>query len=154
MTVRMSSKFKELLLAGNSFPSIFDGGRIDLYTGSQPASADYPVQGTFLGSVTELGQVWTPDGGAGGLNFALSGVWAINHPSQRWMLTPEVAGTAGWFRLVARSLDDNELSFAAARLDGTVGASGAVDMKLESAVLVAGTSLPVQQFLFSFPPIL
>lgn len=154
MTVRVSTKFKELLLSGSSFPEIFNGGRIDLFSGAPPDSADYPEQGTLLASVTNLGQAWTPNGGPGGLNFVINGVWAANDPAQAWSLVASVAGTAGWFRLYGPALDTGEYSFSSPRIDGTVSASGTADMRLPTTALTIGYTLPFQQFLFSFPPIL
>jgi hypothetical protein len=154
MTVNVSSKFKELLLGPISFPMIFNGGRIDIYSGAQPASADYPKQGTLLGSVTNLGQAWTPDGGPGGLNFVLNGVWAANDPTQTWRLTAAAAGVAGWFRLYGPALDAGDYTFAAPRIDGSVGTGGGVDLKLPTVNLTVGYTIPLQQMLFSFPPVL
>lgn len=154
MTVRVSTKFKELLLSGNSFPAIFNGGRIDLFSGAPPDSADHPEQGTLLASVTNLGQAWTPNGGPGGLNFIISGVWATNDPAQMWRLVGAAAGVAGWFRLYGAALDTGDYSFASPRIDGTVSDSGVADMRLPSTTIAIGSTLPFQQFLFSFPPIL
>jgi hypothetical protein len=154
MTVRVSTKFKELLLGGTSFSEIFNGGRIDLFSGGPPDSADYPEQGTLLASVTNLGQAWTPNGGPGGLNFTLNGVWATNDPAQAWQLVAAAAGVAGWFRLYGPALDTGEYSFSSPRIDGTVSASGTADMHLPNTTFTIGYTLPFQQFLFSFPPIL
>lgn len=152
MTVNVSSKFKELILGSNSFADIFDGGRIDIFTGAQPASADHAIQGTLLASVTNLGQAWSPNGGAGGLNFAQSGVWMTNAPGQSWVLNAIAAGTAGWFRLYGPAVDPGALSFSAPRIDGIVEVGGVGELKLQTTALTIGYTIPLQQFLFSFPP--
>lgn len=153
MTINVSSKFKERILGSESFPTIFNGGRVLIYSGTQPASADFAVTGTYLGQVTNLGQAWAAGGSAGGLNFVLSGVWASHDPTQTWRLIPSVAGTAGWFRLVGKLADTGGYSFAASRIDGSIGTGGVVDMKIPTLSLTVGFAVPIQQFLFSFPPI-
>lgn len=152
MTINVSTNFKQRLLGPESFPAIFNGGRILIYSGAQPATADHPVTGTYLGQVTEQGQAWGPGSSAGGLNFVLAGVWAAHDPAQTWRLIPSVGGTAGWFRLVGRLADDSGHTFSAPRIDGSIGTGGTVDMKIPSVSLTAGFAVPIQQFLFSFPP--
>lgn len=154
MTVNVSSNFKSRILGRESFADIFNGGRILLFSGPQPSSADNPQTGTFLGHVTERGNAWTPGGSAGGLNFVQSGVWAAHDPSQMWDLTVAAAGTASWFRLVGRLADDGNLSYAAPRIDGSVGSGGAVDMTLPTTALTMGYTTTLQQFLFTLPAVL
>lgn len=154
MTVQVSSKFKELILGASSFASIFNGGRILIYSGAQPPSADNPIQGSLLAQITNEGQAWVPNGSAAGLNFTLSGVWAANDPTQAWRLKGSGTGGAGWFRLVGKSIDNGDYSLAAPRIDGTIGTGGAADMKLVTTAMTPTLDLPIQQFLFSFPPIL
>lgn len=150
--MRVSSRFKELILGNDSFPDIFDGGIIQIYSGTQPANGDMPAIGTLLGVVTNLGQAWSPGGSAGGLLFAVDGVFARNHPSQNWVLTGVANGTAGWFRLAGPLADTNGLSYAAPRIDGNIGTTSG-DMRMPSLAIATTTSLPVQQFYFSFPPL-
>lgn len=152
--INVSSNFKMRILGQESFADIFNGGRIAVFSGPQPASADFAGTGTVLGYVTDQGLNWQPDGGQGGLNFVIDGVWAAQDPTQLWQLKASVAGTTGWFRLFGKSLDSNSLSINAPRIDGTVGAGGTVDMVVPTSTLTAGYSVVVQQFLFSFPPIL
>lgn len=52
MTVRLSTGLRNLLAGGAGFGQIFNKGRIEIYTGSQPASADAAVTGTLLGIVS------------------------------------------------------------------------------------------------------
>lgn len=50
MTLRLSTKLRDALAA--AFAASFAGGVIDIYSGSQPATADSAVTGTLLGRVT------------------------------------------------------------------------------------------------------
>lgn len=154
MALQVSTKFKELILGANSFASIFNGGRILIYSGAQPTTADHAVQGTLLAQVTTDGDSWV-QGGAGGLVFEQYGAWVTKAVSAAWRLKATVAGTAGWFRLVAEATDPGTLSYSHARIDGAIGAGGtAVQMVLEDPVLTSSTNIPVQQFSFTFPPVI
>lgn len=153
MTVNVSTNFKAQILGPKSFAQIFNQGRILVYSGAQPASADFPVTGTLLGQITNLGLPWLPSSSEGGLLFGLTGAWAAKDLSQSWVLASSVAGTAGWFRLVGAGADSGDLSYNAPRIDGTVRADGNGDMNLETIALTAGYKLPIQQFLFTLPPI-
>lgn len=154
MTIRVSTKFKELILGPSSFESIFNGGRIVIFTGAQPISADYPIQGTAIADVTTNGSAWVPNGSPAGLNFARDGAWATAAPGAFWRLTGVAAGTAGWFRLFGKVLDSGDYSFETARMDGTVGITSAFDLRLPTTAITSGYTIPIQQFLFSFPPVL
>lgn len=52
MTLRYSTGLRNHLAGGGSFKNAFQNGRIEIYTGSQPASADAAVTGTLLCTVT------------------------------------------------------------------------------------------------------
>lgn len=53
MTLRYSTGLRNHLAGGGSFKNAFHGGRIEIYTGSQPATADAAVSGTLLCTVTD-----------------------------------------------------------------------------------------------------
>lgn len=153
MTINVSTRFKEQILGPTSFAGIFNGGRIKVFSGAQPSTADHPEQGILLAEVSVGGLPWVV-GGENGLNFVLNGAWITNDPAQAlWKLRTTTAGTAGWFRLVGRLGDTGEYSFAAPRIDGSVGTSGTADFRVPSVELVAGASATVQQFLFTLPPV-
>jgi hypothetical protein len=52
MTLRYSTGLRNHLAAGGSFKRAFQNGRIEIYTGSQPANADAAVTGTLLATIT------------------------------------------------------------------------------------------------------
>jgi hypothetical protein len=52
MTIRLSTGTRNQLVQGAGFARIFNRGSIEIYTGSQPVSADSAVTGTLLGVVT------------------------------------------------------------------------------------------------------
>lgn len=153
MTARVSSKFKELILGPNSFESIFNGGRIVVYSGAQPASADYAASGTALATITTAGDAWAPNGSAGGLVFTRDGVIVSCATSPGWRMVVSVAGTAGWFRLYGKAEDAGFTSSSAPRVDGAIGTGGLVELVLESTALTAGQNSAVSSFIFTIPPL-
>ena len=52
MTVRLSTGLRNNLVSSSGFSASFAGGVIDIYSGSQPASADSAISGTLLGRVS------------------------------------------------------------------------------------------------------
>ena len=153
MTLIVSTNFKEQILGPTAFETIFNGGRILIFSGPQPVSADYPQQGTLLGQITANGDAWVANNVAGGLLFDRNGPWVSKSATQTWRLKVDTSGVAGWFRLVGKSVDNGAGSIAAPRIDGKVGSGGLVELTLGSTSLVAGQNIPVQQFLYSIPPI-
>ena len=52
MTMRLSTGLRNFLANGASYAGALENGRIEIYTGAQPASADAAVQGTLLCTIT------------------------------------------------------------------------------------------------------
>ena len=50
--VRLSTGARNGLAQGLGFGGLFNGGRIEIYSGSQPTTADSAATGTLLGTVT------------------------------------------------------------------------------------------------------
>ena len=53
MTLRYSTGVRNFMAAKGSFKNAFQGGRIEIYTGAQPASADAAVTGTLLCTISD-----------------------------------------------------------------------------------------------------
>jgi len=66
MTLRYSTGLRNHLAGGGSFKNAFHGGRIEIYTGTQPATADTAVAGTLLCTVTDNNGAHTPEVRASG----------------------------------------------------------------------------------------
>jgi hypothetical protein len=145
VTLQVSTKFKELILGPTSFADIFAYGKIRVYSGVQPASADLAPTGTLLAEVTE-------DGAGGGLIFTQFGPYVVKSLSQDWRMLVSVSGLAGWFRLVGAAADTGEPTYFLPRIDGSIGESGA-DFTVAESTLTAGQSIAVQQFSYTIPPI-
>lgn len=52
MTIRLSTAFRNHLLQHSSFKRTLQGGKLQIYSGSQPASADAAPTGTLLATIT------------------------------------------------------------------------------------------------------
>jgi hypothetical protein len=52
MALRISTGLRNFLLSGGSLKRAFEGGRMEIYSGTQPASADTAVSGTLLCTIT------------------------------------------------------------------------------------------------------
>lgn len=53
MTVRLSTGLRNHLMGGGSFKDALEGGRIEIRSGSQPASGDAAASGTLLCEITD-----------------------------------------------------------------------------------------------------
>lgn len=154
MSITVSTKFKELILGANSFADIFNGGRILLYDGAQPATADAAVLTPAIAEITAGGQVWAPGGNsAGGLQYEIAGQWVTKATAQVWKLNTLNSGTPTWFRIFSSADDSNALSYSYARIDGAVSDTPATELVIPNVSLVQGNRLDIQQFLFTILPL-
>lgn len=142
-----STGFKASILGSKSFSSIFAGGEIRIFGGGRPGSANDAEPSAPIGVITRL------SANGSGLQFAQANDYVIKPPSDQWVLTTLLAAKPTWWRLVAVG-DAFGASFTAPRIDGDVGLNGSLnDMTMAGAVLSAGVELPIDTFLFTFPPL-
>lgn len=153
MTVQVSTKFKERILGPESFMDIFEQGRILIYSGVQPTTADHAVTGTLLAQITLQGEPWLAGGSAGGLVWEQAGVWVGKPSAAQWRFEGQDTGVAAWFRIVGSAVDGGGLSYSAPRIDGAVGDTLETDFFLATLAITPSTSLEIQQFNFTLPPI-
>ncbi len=107
----------------DAFTTLLDGGRLDVYDGAQPASADTPVAGQRLLVSLSLGN---PSYGP-----AVGGVAELAAPVSGLCVA---TGIATWYRLAK--------SDGAPVEDGSVGLSDC-NLNLTSAAIIAGATLVV-----------
>ena len=119
-------------------------GRIDIYSGAAPASADDAPTGTLLVRVTKNGDgtgLSMPGAPVGGL---------IRKPvSDVWRGTVLATGTAGYYRYVTKA-DSSNPSLTDCRMQGTVGEVNA-ELILSNTNLVSGASQDIKDYTFVVP---
>ena len=119
---------------------IFKGGKINVYTGAQPATANDAASGTLLFTITKGGD------GVTGLELTNSATGTASKPSgDTWSGTAVASGTAGWFRFYEVGDNPAASSTTAARLDGSVATSGG-QMTVTSTSVVAPAVQTINEF--------
>ena len=145
-TAGETSLFDECVLNEvlDGFKEIMRGCKINVYTGSQPATADTAASGTLLYTLSL-------DGGATGLSWgnAVAGVIA-KVAGETWQGTAVAGGVAGWFRTYEAGTDPAIASEVAARFDGAVGTSGA-EMNMSFTTIANGAVQTLSNMTYTQP---
>lgn len=135
---------------GGSFADLFQNCTIDIFTGSQPASADDGETGTKLLTVTLNKGAFVVGEDTNGLNFGEVSAGVLSkEPSETWSGEGLVDGIAGWFRIY----DNNKISGAsstAIRMDGSIGTSGS-QLNMSSTSVVTGGTTTVDSVSLTMP---
>jgi len=152
--IRLSTKLRTNLAGTTGFAATFANGVIDIYNGTQPASADLAPTGTKLGRFTLASGTFTAGNTLNGLTFATAADGAVSKSSV-WSLSGGVAvGTAGWFRLLtnagADDVSDDSSAKLQARLDGSIATSGA-DLNLSNLSITLTSPVTVDSFTWTQP---
>lgn len=149
MTLRLSTKLRNNLVGTTGFASTFANGVIDIYSGSQPATADAAPTGTKLGRFTLASGAFVAGTATNGLTFAAAVDGTVSK-SGIWSFSAGLAnGTAGWFRMKtnagADTDTDDSATKAQARLDGSIAVSGA-DINLSNLSITTATPITIDTF--------
>ena len=132
--------------AGDNFRALMNGGWLDLFTGSQPISADYVETGAKLCRVSST----CGTGVADGLQFgtAASGILPIGGPA--WQGTVGTAGVIGWGRFYSSSGTAGS-SVADLRFDVAVAAVSGGDLNLTHTDVAVGSTVTITSGSFTQP---
>lgn len=133
MAIKTSTGLAAHLMVTGSVKDAFDGGFINVYSGTVPATAD----------AAETTAIWTisVDGDGTGLTFDPTAVGrAIVKPTADTWGGATTAGTATYWRLVTAT-DDGLLSETDFRIQGTCGNTVGSDLFMSNPVLVTDTDL-------------
>lgn len=149
MTLRISTGLGTLLAGTTGFAAAMANGVIDIYTGTQPATADAAATGALLGTVTLASGAFTPGLPNNGLTFAAA-VAAVVNKSGVWSFNGIAVGTAGWFRFRGNAADSGLLSTTLPRMDGAVATSGAT-LNLSNLSITVGAPTTVDSFTYTQP---
>lgn len=98
-------------------------GRIYVYSGEQPESADKAPTGTLLGYVSQNGDPPVPGTITGGLIMVQSFDAGALEKHGTWRLKGVANGTVGWWRMVWNAADPLTDSDYHPRIDGAHGDS-------------------------------
>lgn len=133
------------MLDGTPFRAALAGGRLRLFSGAAPATADAAETGTLLLELTSGGD------GATGLTFGAAADGIISKDaSEVWMTSAAGnTGTATHFRFV-QAADTGSNSAVAARIQGTAGIVG-TDMVLTNTTVTAGLPWTLNYFNVALP---
>ena len=145
MALKTSTGLRNGVLSGGSLKSLLNGGRINIYAGTPPATADDAVGGATLLCAITLNST------GAGINFdtAAAGRMLQKAPGEVWSGANVTGGVAAWYRHVAAG-DGGTLSTTAPRVQGLVGVAGA-DLNLSSVSLVAGATQTVDYYSIAWP---
>jgi hypothetical protein len=125
------------------FQAIFKDCFINVYSGTQPTSADDAPSGTLLCT-------FYSDGAAAGLEFDDASAGVISKKStETWSGTAVASGTAGWFRMYQAG-DSGTSSTTDCRLDGACGTSGA-QLNMSSLSISSGAVQTISSFSLTQP---
>lgn len=120
MAIRISSGLRAGMMTVYGFQALMEYGRIDIYTGDPPSSADQPPTGLRVAQITNAGVDFVQGSTQGGLRL-VSDVRGSVTKSGSWVLRGVATGTAGWFRFKWNARDYNDFSEIIPRIDGRIG---------------------------------
>lgn len=148
--IRFSTGLRNAITLDYGLGMMMNGGVIRVYGGTMPSTPDDPPGTTELGRITTEGKVFIPGDdtvGAGLLLAFISPGTLINDGD--WRLKGLASGTATWFRWCWNQSDPLLSSDYYPRMDGDVGASGA--LRLVSTALTASTDVLIMGFQLVLP---
>lgn len=129
----------------DGFQEIFRNCKINVYTGTQPASANTAASGTLLYTLTNN------DDGTTGLTWGESVDGVVSKSSsEAWKGTAVAAGIAGWFRCYEFGDNPALLSTTASRFDGAIATSGA-EVNMSNTTIELGAVQTCTSFTYTQP---
>lgn len=125
---------------GGCFSDLMKFGVIDIYTGTQPTSADDAETGTKLVRITQGSAAFTSGVETNGLVMGNVTSYALKREDgEVWSGVGLATGTAGWARFYANTVVTGA-STTALRFDMAVASSGAQLNMTNTSVTTGGTS--------------
>lgn len=145
MTLKVSTGLRNGMLDSGSVKDQMDGGRINIYAGAVPASADDALGGATLLSVITVNSTGT------GINFdtAAVGDTLSKAPSEVWSGVNVASGIATFYRHVADG-DTAALSATEPRIQGEIGVVGK-ELNLSSVNLSNGATQTIDFYAIVAP---
>lgn len=153
MAARYSTGLVNGTLDSTGIREAMANGKIKIFSGPQPASANAAEQGTLLLEVTEDAGAFVHGEPDNGLNFDAPVNRVLSKAADEvWRGLGIAPGTAGWFRFVANPSDNGMASTTLSRIDGTVGQAGSgADMIVSTVSVADGQPVTVDAFNLTTP---
>ncbi len=147
----LSTGLRNAMLDSTGFRAALAFGVIYVFDGSQPDSADAPVQGNLLGKITVDAAAFEFGTHTNGLslNAPVAGVISKD-AGELWQMTGIYAGLAGWFRFMGNVEDDLGTSTILPRMDGSIANSGG-DFRMSNTSIVVGRTSTYNVFQYTLP---
>lgn len=125
---------------GGSLKDIFRNGVLDIYSGTQPATADDTESGTKLIRITLSSGDFVAGACDNGINLGDAADGIIGKLSgEVWSGVGLVSGSAGWFRYYTNDVTTGA-SEETARLDGAIATTGAQMNMSNTTITYDGTT--------------
>ena len=150
MAIKISTGLANSLLGSGAVRSVLEGASgmaLDIFAGTRPDSPD-----SAPGSGATLLCTLTLAAGANGIHFetgTITGLKLTKKASEVWRGLIVTEGTATWYRLRQYG-DNNALSTALPRVDGSVGTSG-TDLTLTSVSMKVGAPVELGEYELAMP---
>ncbi len=139
--LKTSTGLRTKMLGTQSLRDALSGGVINIYSGTEPATADDAAAGTLLTTIRN---------GAAGLTMDVASNGTIQKTAAEvWQGTNVAAGTATYYRHVAVG-DSGAASATEARVQGSIAVSGA-ELNLTSVVLANGAVQTLDFYSITLP---
>lgn len=142
--MKLSTGLRNTLLGSGNLKTTMALGFVKIYAGTVPATAD-----DSIGSATLLCTISVNSTGTGITFDAPSAAVISKAAAEVWSGVNAASGTATFFRHVAVG-DTGALSTTEARVQGTVGTSGA-DLNLSSVSLTNGATQTIDYYTIALP---
>lgn len=146
--IHVTSQLSNALLATGSLKSLLDSGKIYLYSGPVPATADEAIDAScvLLDTITAAAGAGVTFDGA-----PVNGVLKKT-AAETWSGTAVAAGTASFYRLCVGTDNGSALSGAGGyRVQGTVGTDASYDMVFSSTTIAVSDVKTLNTFQLQLP---
>ncbi len=145
--IRLSSGLRTSMVTMYGLQAMMNYGRIFLFSGTQPESADDGPSSSTLGFISQDGIPPVVGSSVGGLQLAQGQVAGSLVKAGTWTLTGIAEGTATWWRFVWNSGDNGLFSVTLPRIDGAVGDS----LTLSNNYITTATDIDIADFILVLP---
>lgn len=135
----------------DKFREDYANGVLEIYSGTQPGSADDAETGDLLCVITQGGGAFTAGEANNGLNFGVPNNGTIDKDTtETWSGKVLKTGTAGWFRFYDNSYTKGATT-TAKRFDGAISTSSSAELQMLNTFLTADGQLALANFPVTAP---